>query len=190
MARFIDAKGETWEIDITAGTIKEVAASELKVDLGKPDEGDPPLITRFNTDVEFIVDLLYEVCRKQCDERGLKPIDFAHRLKGESLADAHRAFRESWCDFFLFRPDLAEVIRRAGAWTQKLAETRLAKMASPEYDAAVEKALAAVNALFDEELGEAPQRIKETMRRPAPGRSAANLPESPDVIRLPARSES
>ena len=141
-------------------------------------------------DVEFMVDLLYEVCRKQCDERGLKPIDFAHRLKGESLADAHRAFRESWADFFLFRPDLAEVIRRAGIWAEKLAETRVAKMKAPEYDAAMEKALAAVNALFDEELGEAPQRVTTAMRRPAPGRSVANSPPSPDVIPLPARSES
>jgi len=189
MARFTDAAAEEWEIDITAGTIKQLLQSELKIDLGKPDEGDPPLVTRVHNDVGFLVDLLWELCREQCEAREIKPIDFARRLKGEALAGAYVALKESWADFFrCLRPDLAEVIERAGAWAEKLAASRVAKMQGPGYEEAVNKALAAAEAVLDEELAAAPERVRDVMRRP--GKSAASSPPSPDVIPLPERSES
>jgi len=182
MPRFTDDQGESWEIKITAGTIKELLDSDLKIDLGKPDEGDPPLATRFDTDIALKVDLIHEVCRAQCEARGLKPIDFAHRLAGESLAAADAAFKEAWRDFFLpCRVDLAQVIERSRAWAAQLARTRAAKLSSAEHEEAMQRVLRVMNEEFDSDLNAPEQEIREAIRSALkrPGKPAADWRPSP-----------
>jgi len=116
MHEFTDSKGETWDVAITGATVKR-AAHYLDVDLGnltaaKPDQ--PALLTRIDTDIVFLVDLLFVVCKPQADARKLADVDFAERLAGETLRKAHDALLEALSDFYqsLGRPDQARAIEK------------------------------------------------------------------------------
>jgi len=116
MPEFTDAKRDRWTIDVTAGTLRRVQQL-LKdqygnVDLGEPLDGDPPLLTRFDVEIAFKVDILYAVLKPQLDQRGVSDLEFAERLSGEALFHASEAFMESWADFFrsLRRPHLTAAI--------------------------------------------------------------------------------
>lgn len=167
MARFTDSDGETWEVQVTGATIKALLGDPLRIDLGKPDEGEPPLITRYDLDIAFKVDVLYEVLREQCDAREINGLEFARRLKGNSLADANEAFLSEWRDFFLpLRPDLAAVIEKAREFAAELMETRRAKMESPEYDRSKDQAIAAYSSALDAKLESAGEEMTEALRQP------------------------
>jgi len=118
MREFTDAKGDHWTVDVTAGTLRRVQQL-LKdqygnVDLGEPLEGKPPLLTRFDVEIAFKVDLLYAVLKPQLDERGVSDLEFAERLSGDALFHASEAFMEAWADFFrsLRRPYLTAAIEK------------------------------------------------------------------------------
>ena len=68
MPQFKDAKGDTWNVVVNGGTIKR-AIDLLKVDIGDPLSGDPPMLTRFDTDIAFKVDLLFVTCLPEADRR-------------------------------------------------------------------------------------------------------------------------
>jgi hypothetical protein len=122
MHQFTDSKNETWEIRITAGTVKR-CADLLRVDIGDPTRGDPPLMTRIDTDICFMVDLLYVVCKPEADARNISDIQFAERLEGEALFAAHEAFFEDLADFFrsLRKGNFAEALARQRQLAQQSA---------------------------------------------------------------------
>jgi hypothetical protein len=99
MPQFKDAKGEAWTVVVNGGTIKR-ALDRLKVDLGDPLSGKPPLLTRFDIDIAFKVDLLYVACLPEAEKRGIADIEFAERLEGDALYAASEAFLEALSDFF------------------------------------------------------------------------------------------
>ena len=84
MPQFRDAKGDVWNVVINGGTIKR-ALDLLKVDIGDPLAGNPPTLTRFDTDIAFKVDLLFVACLPEADSRGVADVEFAERLEGDAL---------------------------------------------------------------------------------------------------------
>ena len=123
MPDFTDSKQTVWEIAVNGATIKR-ALAELGVDLGKPLEGDPPLLTRFDTDLAFKVDLLFVVCLPQARAREISDEQFAERLEGEALYRASTAFFDAWQAFFLSlrRKDLAAAIAKERRAVEALCE--------------------------------------------------------------------
>lgn len=142
MPQFKDAKGETWTVTINGGTIKR-ALDLLKVDLGDPLAGDPPLLTRFDTDIAFKVDLLLVACLPEADKRGIKDIEFAERLEGEALYAASEAFLEALSDFFqsLRRTHIVRAIEKQRELVRRAVETAAEVIASSEFDAKLDAEL-------------------------------------------------
>lgn len=100
MKMFTDSHGEEWDVEITGAAVKR-AERHLGIDLGRPQAGDQPWLTRFETDLAFKVDLIYVVCLSQIRDRGLNGEQFAERLAQEVLCDASIAFYAALTDFFL-----------------------------------------------------------------------------------------
>ena len=171
MKQFTDTTGETWSVEITAGTIKRVL-DLLKVDLGKPLEGEPPTLVRIDTDLMFLVDLLYVVCRPEAEKRGVKDVEFADRLGREAIGAAHNALLEDLADFFQStgRRDVAEAIRRQMAIVQKAVAEAAQLIAGDEFGQMVNSMI-----------------IAESTRL---GMSAASTPPSPESPPSQERSAS
>ena len=163
MRQFTDAKGTSWEVRVTAGTIKRVQ-DLLGVDLGKLLDGKPPLLTRIHTDIIFLVDLIYVVVKPQADQRQVSDVQFAELLEGDALLAAHDALLEELADFF-----------------QKLRQTHLATAIQKQASIVAEAIRRADDVIQRIELEEATAAIPDLPPR-APGSSAAGSPRSPDAI--------
>jgi len=116
MPSFEDKKGHRWTVEFTVGTAKR-AKSLLEADfLAPPSEDRPSPILRLDTDAWFLVDMLFLVCEDQAEGPPLNvdADEFAERLSGGPLKDAHDALMEALEHFFqsLGRKPLVEMIRR------------------------------------------------------------------------------
>lgn len=178
MPDFKDAKGDRWNVAVTGATIKRCLEGPLKVDLGAPLDGDPPLLTRFDQDIAFKVDLLCRVLLPQIEERGLTERQFADRLEGDALYHANQAFMEAWASFFHpLRVDLARAIQKEAELVQRLWEMSAEKVDGPVMNAEIEKAFANLDKSLDERLSQL-------------GKLCASSPSSPDATPNPEPSES
>jgi len=179
MHEFADVKGEKWEVRITAGTIKRVSDLMDGVDLGQPLVGDPPFLTRFDTEIPFKANVLYAVLRPQCEARDITDEQFAELLEGEVLYEASVAFWEELADFFqsLQRTEVVKAIRRQMEIVRRGVEMMTEKIEGPAFDGAITRKLKEVSDQIDAELAEL-------------GDSAVSTPPSPDVIPSPEPSAS
>lgn len=107
MRKFIDASGQAWTLDVTAGTLLDI-----KTDLGvnlldKPEE--------MPTSIEMLVDILWITCKEQAQARECSPREFARALGGQVLFEAWEKWMEEWADFFAhLSPARGQLIR--GTW--------------------------------------------------------------------------
>ncbi len=179
MRKFSDAAGAKWELRITGGTIKRVSELMDGLDLGQPLVGDPPFLTRFDTEMIFKVDVLCAVLRPECKERDISDEAFAALLEGKVLYDASVAFWEELADFFqsLQRTEVVKAICRQMEIVKRGVEMLTDKLEGPAMDRAIEQKLTEVSERIDQELAE-------------PGGSAASTPLSPDAIPSPEPSAS
>jgi hypothetical protein len=108
---------------VTIGSAKRVR-DLLQVDLLRPNEGEPVLVGRLNTDVAALIDVIFALVKPQADERGVTDVDFAEALDGQAAYDAWLGFMEDWRGFFqkLRRDDLATMIDRTIALVRKAVE--------------------------------------------------------------------
>ncbi|MFA9478508.1 hypothetical protein ACERK3_09390 [Phycisphaerales bacterium AB-hyl4] len=116
MQSFEDSQGRRWAIDITIGTARRVR-KVLNLNLLDPAEGDPPLMTRLDTDVMLFVDVLYLVVQEQATNQNVSDEAFGAGLSPDAVADARRAFWETLSDFFhkTGRADLVRAIAKQQA---------------------------------------------------------------------------
>lgn len=142
MKQFKDAKGETWSVTVNGGTIKR-ALDVLKVDLGDPLAGKPPLLTRFDTDIAFKVDLIYVACLPEAEKRGVKDVEFAERLEGDALYAASEAFLEALADFFqcLRRTHVVRAIGKQREVVERAVEMADQAIGGEEFNAKVDAEL-------------------------------------------------
>jgi len=140
MPQFTDAKGDTWPVVVNGGTIKR-AVDLLKVDLGDPLSGKRPLLTRFDLDIAFKVDLLYVACLPEAEKRGVTDLEFAERLEGDALYAASEGFLEALTDFFrkLRRTEVVTAIRKEREIVARAVEAIDQAIGSPEFDQRMEE---------------------------------------------------
>ena len=120
------------------------------MDLGDPLAGDPPLLTRFDTDIVFKVDLLYVACMPELNARGLTDDDFAERLEGDALYAASEAFLEELAAFFqkLRRTHVVRAIEKQRQVVAKAVQMAEQTIASEQFDAKIEAELAGLGESF------------------------------------------
>ena len=142
MPTFTDTKGHTWDIHVTAGTIRRVQRL-LDVDLGDLASGTPPLLPRLEVDDGFLVDVLYCVLKPLADNLAVDDQAFAERLDGEALSLAHTALMESLADFFRGRGRLYAVaaIDRQAATTSEAIRRAVDAINSPQMDRTLQNRL-------------------------------------------------
>lgn len=149
MPQFKDAKGEAWTVVVNGGTIKR-ALELLKIDLGDPLFGDPPFLTRFDTDIAFKVDVLYMVCLPEAQRRNVADTDFAERLEGDALYAASEAFLEALADFFqkLRRTHVVLAIEKQREIVARAIEMAEQTLASDQFSRRMDEELAELGESF------------------------------------------
>lgn len=135
MAEFKDNQGRVWKVSVTVATlkrVKELTGVNLGTDLAesvKSVTGDPILLC----------DVLYAVCKPQCDEKGVSDVSFGESLGGDSIGAATDAFLEGITDF------LSDPVRRAHM------KSALAKMRAAT-EAAIDKAAKELESITPEQV--------------------------------------
>lgn len=98
MPKFTDAEGREWSIKITVGDLKPLR--EMGLDLNKLTTSGERLGDLLFGDPENLVNVLFHLCHKQADERGITPEAFALAIDGSTLEQAGEAMLEGAIDFF------------------------------------------------------------------------------------------
>lgn len=129
---FKDSKNNTWEISLNFGSIKRLKDSELAIDLLDLEGGEPPLITRFATDIYLLVNTIYVLVKPQCDSQNVSDTQFGENLGGDVILAAQNAFYQELQDFFLKcgRPDRVKAIAAQKAMIEKSIELMDKKIAA------------------------------------------------------------
>ena len=104
MKTFTDNMGRTWTLVVNVATIKRVRAlcgvdlnSIVEVEDGKP---SAKLLERLSGDPVLLVDVLYAVCRPECEQKGVSDEDFGAAMAGDAVEQATDALLDEVIDFF------------------------------------------------------------------------------------------
>ena len=132
MKSFTDNLGRTWTLVVNVATVKRVRAlcevdlnTVVEVEDGKP---SAKLLERLSSDPVLLVDVLYAVCKPECDQRGVSDEDFGAAMAGDSVEAATDALLDEIIDFFpetkrrAFRKILSASRRFGEAAKKRLAE--------------------------------------------------------------------
>lgn len=145
MHAFVDTKGRTWNIPLTIDAVKRVKSLlQGTVDLLNPAVGDPPLLTRLDTDIELLVNVIWAIVEPQAKALQVGDAEFGECLGGAAIAAAHDAFFEELADFFrlLRRPDVALAIDKQTAVVRKAVAMAQARMDAIDPEAVTQAAFA------------------------------------------------
>ena len=143
MKTFTDNTGRTWTLLVNVATIKRVRAlcgvdlnSIIEVEDGKP---TTKLLERLSTDPVLLVDVLYAVCRPECEQKGVSDEDFGAAMAGDAIEQATSALLDEVIDFFPEAKRMAfRKILSASRRFEEMARKRLAAaMADSGFEARV-----------------------------------------------------
>lgn len=117
MKTFNDNAGHTWTITITVDAIKRVEGLIKGVNLANLTDGDPPLLTRLETDVVLLCDVIFALVKPQAEQLQVSDEEFGRGMGGDAIMAAHDAFWEELTSFFrqLRRTDTARAIEKQAA---------------------------------------------------------------------------
>jgi hypothetical protein len=133
MKSFTDNLGRAWTLVVNVATIKRVRAlcgvdlnSIIEVEDGKP---TTKLLERLSTDPVLLVDVLYAVCRPECDSKSVTDEDFGAAMAGDAIESATAALLDEVIDFFPAAKRLAfRKILSASRRFEQAARTRMQTM--------------------------------------------------------------
>ena len=97
MPSFKDTENRDWNVRIDVQTVRDVRNS-TGIDIARlltSTEGHKAL----HDDVIQLVDIIYEICKRQADSRGVSAEDFGRSLAGDALNAAVTAFEEAIVEF-------------------------------------------------------------------------------------------
>jgi hypothetical protein len=113
MKTFKDSAGHEWTLAVTIDCVKRIRDA-LKVDLLDLFGGEPPLLTRLDTDVVLLCDTIFVALKPQADAAGVSSEQFGAALGGDAIIAARDAFWEALADFFqsLRRQEVVKAIHK------------------------------------------------------------------------------
>lgn len=135
MKSFTDNLGRTWTLVVNVAAIKRVRAlcdvdlnSIVEVEDGKP---STRLLERLSGDPVLLVDVLYAICKPECDQKNISDEDFGAAMAGDAIESATNALLEETVDFFPEAKRLAfRKILTASRRFEEQAKKRLAALMS------------------------------------------------------------
>jgi hypothetical protein len=152
MKTFRDTAGREWAIAVDVGAIKRVmkapieyCGEPLKVNLLGLVEPDGELLRKVVDYPPLLADILYALCKPQCDEKGIGDEDFGRALGGDVLDQVVGLLLEETVDFFPHsrRTLLRKFLEKSQTFAQKAKDLTAARLATGEIDAALDALLAA-----------------------------------------------
>ena len=105
MKTFTDNTGRVGTLAVNVAAIKRVRAlcgvnlSSI-VELDKDNNPDTKLIEQLSTDPVLLVDVLYAVCKNECDQKGISDEEFGMAMSGDAIEHATTALLDEIIDFF------------------------------------------------------------------------------------------
>ena len=143
MKSFTDSLGRAWTLVVNVATIKRVRAlcgvdlnSVIEVEDGKP---SAKLLERLSGDPVLLVDVLYAVCKPECDRLGVSDEDFGSAMAGDSVDAATQALLDEVIDFF---PEAKRrAFRKILSASRRFGETAKKRLAELLEDKGLEDAL-------------------------------------------------
>ena len=141
MKTFDDNADRTWTVAVTINAVKRVKGL-LDVDLTDLMDGDPPLLTRLDTDIVLLCDVIFALVKPQADEQGVTDEAFAEALGGDAIIQAHDALLEELADFFrsLRRTDVTKALEKQIAMVRAAVQAAEARIESVDVDREVAEA--------------------------------------------------
>jgi len=136
MKSFTDNMGRTWTLVVNVAAIKRVRALcgvdlNAIVEVGRDNTPTAELLERLSTDPVLLVDVLYAVCKPECDRKNISDEDFGAAMAGDAIEQATSALLDEVVDFFptAKRTALQKILnatRRFETLAKKRLETLLA----------------------------------------------------------------
>ena len=141
MKTFDDNAGRTWTVAVTINAVKRVKGL-LDVDLTDLMDGDPPLLTRLDTDIVLLCDVIFALVKPQADEQGVTDEQFAEALGGDAIIQAHDALLEELADFFrsLRRTDVTKALEKQIAMVRAAVQAAEARIEAVDVDTEIDRA--------------------------------------------------
>ena len=142
MKTFNDAAGRTWTIALNLGTAMSVK-SKLGIDLLRPEDGDPPLLTQLGTDEMLLGEVLCALLESQFEKHNVTDADVRMAFDGSTLLAAQKAFYEELVDFFRSRgrSDRAKAVAAQMQLIDKATSAIEAKISAMDLDNLIDGAL-------------------------------------------------
>ena len=142
MKSFTDNLGRTWTLVVNVAAIKRVRALcgvdlNAIVEIDKNNNPTAELLERLSTDPVLLVDVLYAVCKPECEQKSVSDEDFGAAMAGDAIEQATAALLDEVVDFFptAKRAALQKILaatRRIEALAKKKLENILADSAFEE----------------------------------------------------------
>ena len=142
MKSFTDNLGRTWTLVVNVAAIKRVRALcgvdlNAIVEIDKNNNPTAELLERLSTDPVLLVDVLYAVCKPECEQKSVSDEDFGAAMAGDAIEQATSALLDEVVDFFptAKRAALQKILaatRRIEALAKKKLENILADSAFEE----------------------------------------------------------
>jgi hypothetical protein len=142
MKTFNDAAGRTWTIALNLGTAMQVK-DKLNIDLLRPEDGDPPLLTQLGTDEMLLGEVLCTLLASQFEKHNVTDADVRMAFDGATLLAAQKAFYEELIDFFQNRgrTDRAKAVAAQMQLIDKATSAIEAKISAMDLEAMIDGAL-------------------------------------------------
>ena len=144
MKSFTDSLGRAWTLVVNVATIKRVRAlcgvdlnTIVEVEDGKP---SAKLLERLSGDPVLLVDVLYAVCKPECDQRNVSDEDFGAAMAGDAVEQATDALLDEVIDFFPAAK--REAFRRILSASRRFGEAARQRMEAMLADGKFEERLA------------------------------------------------
>lgn len=159
-----------WALVITVETLRRVKAlcSVDLLDVVKPPR--PPersLLERLVDDPVMLADVLYAVCRPECEARGVTDEQFGRLLVGDVIDLATAALLEELADFFpqSRRAVLKKALAKMHAFEERITAAALARLDDPALDAELD---AVLRRALGDSGGSSPSSPASSASTPAP----------------------
>ena len=157
MRTFNDSAGRTWTVALNLNAVKRVKAL-LEVNLLELDQGTPPLLTRLDTDLILLCDVIYCVVKPEAEAKKVSDEDFGRALGGDAILAARNALMEELGDFFrqLGRSHLAKALQVQGQMVALAVQKAEKRLAAIDPAAETEKILGGPSTSLPESSGSIP----------------------------------